>query len=244
MTTGKKVNLDYVAIEVITKNATKDNDPSMGLFRGIRSRALKEGADEKSKLTYWYLLTDMTTDERAMKGFSLDAFNILSTRVRYNNSEEVSVFKATDEDQKLAFDFLSDIVKAMEKENRMVDNDTEIINMNTYKNVPDSLSKKTTKTNTSGVDNKPKNWGGYPSYNTGQTSGTDWEAKRKEKERQEKLRQTPTVIKRKNKLPSEKMLEKMREKVLEIAAGTYEVSIPEEPKACQDAKKTLPKKVA
>ena len=106
----------------------------------------------------------------------------------------------------------------------MLENDSEVVDLDKYKDLPYDLEKATTTTDAS------KAGAGYNSYanrnvSTAVGGTTDWEKKRKEEEaekaRQEKLRFTPYLIKRAGDLPASQTLLAMKKKVIELASGEY-----------------------
>jgi hypothetical protein len=129
------------------------------------------------------------------------------------------VFKSSDEDQTLALEILGAVLDTLREEKKMLENDSEIVDLDKYKNLPYDLEKPATAIAGAAVS------AGYNNRNIGYSTNTDWEKKRKEEEaekaRQEELRYTPYMVKRVSGLPNSESLKLMKAKVAEISAKTY-----------------------
>ena len=150
-------------------------------------------------------------------------------------------------DQVKAIDMLGIVLEEFQKEKRMIDNDPEIIDVKTFTEVPEEFfSKEKDKTNNAAANTGVYNYGNmYNSNNCGYQSN-DWqekEAKRKkQKALEDKLRQIPTLIKRKDVqlLPELKILNRMKRKIAAIASGDYEFKLidPDPKDTFEDEKKS------
>lgn len=223
MTTPTQIN--FVVVELFNKEGNINTKPELGLFRGLRLRTEKKLMDEggvKSKLGLLNLiLLGQAGQNNTLNGFSHDFYKVMSIRLGYGMTKEFMIFKSTDEDQKLALEILSAILDTLREEKKMLDNDSEIIDLDKYKDLPYDIGKETATTNTAGVGVGTTNYG---SRNVSTTT-TDWEKKRKEEEaekaRQEVLRYTPYMVKRVSALPDSEILKAMKAKIQQIAAKTY-----------------------
>ena len=124
-------------------------------------------------------------------------------------------------------ELLSEALKEFQTEQRMVDNDPEIVDIKTFDEVPQEFFSATKTVVGTGVNKTAGQTYGYAGFCGYQDdSWKEKEAKRKaEKERQDKMRTTPTKIKRKDALPALKVLNAMKKKVAAIASGEYEVTL-------------------
>jgi hypothetical protein len=225
MATNKSKRLKYLGIEMLKKDASKSATPEVGLFRGLRERSDDSGTEAK---TIRLILLGTKDKENDLKALNLAVFNVLSMKMLYGDTKELIVFKANDADQTAAMELLEASLKEFQEEKRMVDNDPEIVDISTFDDVPQEFfsPKKETKSTTQsyGYGNT------YGGMGTGGANGTyqndDWKAKQaerdKQKEKEEKMRWTPFLIKRKTEIPQLKILNSIKKKVLALAAGVYE----------------------
>jgi len=240
MTTGNKKEhrLKYLGVEMLRTDANKSSKPDVGLFRGLRERSEGEG---KAAKVIKMILLGTKDKENDLKALNLDLFNVLSLKMLYGDTKELIVFKSSKADQDQAMELLESALKEFQTEARMVDNDPEIIDVKTFEDVPKEFfspqKAAVGRTNLNGA-------GGFGIYSSGCGYQDDtWkekEAKRKEeKERQDKMRLTPTNIKRKGELPSLKILNSMKKKVAAIAVGEYEEKLVDpDPKDTFEEKKS------
>jgi hypothetical protein len=224
--------IDYVVVELFIKDGTINTKPELGLFRGLRLRTEKK-PDDTSKIGFLNLiLLGQVGQNNTLNGFSHDFYKVMSIRLGYGVTKEYMIFKSTEDDQKLALEILGAILDTLREEKKMLENDSEIVDLDKYKNLPYDLEKATTTTNTAGAG---VGYNNYSNRNVGSTT-TDWEKKRKEEEaekaRQEVLRYTPYMVKRVSQLPDSALLKSMKEKVAAISAKTYKAPELPEIKEC------------
>ena len=226
MTTGNKTQrLKYLGVEMLKSDANKSSKPEVWLFRGLRERSDGEGAAAK---VIKMILLGTKDKENDLKALNLDLFNVLSLKMLYGDTKELIVFKSSKEDQDKAMELLSEALKEFQTEQRMVDNDPEIVDIKTFDDVPQEFFSATkTVVGTGGVGKGAGQSYGYAGFCGYQDdSWKEKEAKRKaEKERQDKMRTTHTKIKRKGGLPALKILNAMKKKVAAIASAEYEVEL-------------------
>jgi len=234
MTTTKR--LKYLGIEMLRTNATKSSSPEVGLFRGLRTRTDGEGATAKILRLIVLGIKDKENDIRAL---NLDVFNVLSLRMSYGDTKELIVFKANDSDQKKAMELLELALGEFQTEKRMIANDPEIVDIGTFEDVPpEFFSPEEKKGNLAANYNNMYSQCGHQN-----DSWKEQEEKRKEKKAlEDKMRQTPTLIKREDaeKLPGLKVLNAMKKKVNAIASGEYDGKLvdPDPEDTFEDEKKT------
>jgi hypothetical protein len=207
---------------MLRNNATKSSKPDVGLFRGLRVRS---GGEGKSVKVLRMIILGTKDKENSIRALNLDVFNVLSLKMLYGDTKELIVFKANEADQKKAIELLELALEEFQKEKRMIDNDPEIIDIKTFDDVPKEFFSE---------EEKKADSSASGAYNYGNVYGTgcghvntSWQEKeeerKKQKELEDKLRQTPTLIKRgaKDDLPSVKVMNAMKKKVAAIAAGEY-----------------------
>jgi len=234
--------LKYLGVEMLKKDATKNSTPEVGLFRGIRERSAGEGTAAQ---TLKMILIGAKDKENDVRALNLEIFNVLSLKMLYGDTKELVVFKASDADQKEAMDLLEAALKGFQEEKRMVDNDPEIVDIATFEDVPQEFfsPQETKKANTGTQSN---NYGyGVGGMGACGYQDTDWKAKQAEREEKKKkedeMRWTPTLIKRKGALPALKTMNALKKKIAAIAAGEYDVPLVDpdpEDTVDEDGKKT------
>ena len=208
--------IKFIAVELLKKGSTTAASVEYGLFKGIKMRS---NGDQDVPKIISFLLIEKATETDSIQGFNLDVFNILSINSRYDDTKELIVYKASETDQKIAVKTLEGFFDRLLKDERMVKNDPEMIDVKSYTNIPGEIKKQ-----------EPvypiKNAYGALGYNS---NTSDWQKKRdereKEEKRQEALRKVPTVFKRKGETPGIKSLNLMKKKILAISEGEYESAI-------------------
>lgn len=246
MTTGNSTNrMKYLGVEMLRKDAIKSSKPEVGLFRGLRERSDGKGVDAKNiKL----ILLGTKGKENDLMALNLAVFNVLSIKMMYSDTKELIVFKNNDVDQGKAIELLEVALEEFQKEKRMVDNDPEIVDIKTFENVPKEFfapQKNADVGNNYGYGVGGGMYGGGGGTYQG-NNNSDWKKKQEEreaeKERQEKLRQTPSTIKRTSELPSLKVLNAIKKKVAAIASGEYDNALVDpDPTDTVEEKKTAVK---
>lgn len=232
--TNKSERLKYLGVELLRDGATQSSPVESGLFRGIRERA----STSDNKTTLSMILLGKKDRPNDVTLYNMATFNVLSLKMMYGDTKELIVFKKSKEDQEKALELLSAAAQEFQAEKRMVDNDPEIVNVETFLDVPDEFfagqasASKSAVGPTNTASNYPRtSYGQGYNYNQGHNQNSDWQKKeeerKKEKERQEKLRWTPTLIKRKGDLPSIKAMNAIKKKIEMIANKTYSCEVPD-----------------
>ena len=211
--------LKHVGLELMRNTASSTDKPEAGLFRGIRVRS-------DDNLTLKLVLLGHKDKPDNIRAVNSAVFNVMTITLVYGQTKEMIVFKNTEDDQKLAYGMLDDVVKILKKESMMLTNDPDIVDVTKYDDVPDEFFSAQKESSASASTAKTYNTG--TNYNTG--GQTDWQKKqeqeKKEKERQEKLRWTPFTFSRKTEKPQLKDLNAMKKKIAAIAAGEFERAMP------------------
>lgn len=212
MLTTDMTNLKYVAVEVIKNPGTKLIDVECGAFMGILEHKNTTGV-----ITSFIALQNT---ENSVRLYNLAEYGIMTIQAETVDMKYMTVFMKTD--QKEAVSILKQIVAAMKAEQRLIalKPDNELINVDSYKAMPDSVLTGSNLSTT--VVNKTKITGVTTDsntvingYNTGY-AGCNYSAPK------------PTVLnfKRKGKLPAEARLAKMHEMVVALASDAYEIKVP------------------
>lgn len=188
-------NIEYVAVEIIDKEALSENcEVITGLFKGL---AILENDDVKQ------LFILVAGPKDAVDIYSFKYYNVMTLIVLGKDTKAMTYFTLASEDQKVALEILKSVVVKMYAENRMLEHDPDIIDISTFKNVPDDI-RKSHKTASRTQDN----------FSTANTPYV-----RKDPE--------PSVIKRmETKKPTKKILLDMITKIVNTKKGTFTVILP------------------
>ena len=236
--------IKYATVEALKKNATRASTPESGLFKGIKIRSEKK--EQEAKVVQ-FLLLGGSNNVSDLSALNLDdTYNVMSIKMQCGDTKELMVFKANDVDQEKAIETLKSIVRELAADKRMVANDPEIIDVETYADLPaEFANKNVAKADIVGANNTNKVYddkyykdggglgglGGLGGVGGCHYDSDDWqkkqEAKAAEKERQDKMRETPALIQRSGEKPQLKQLNIMKKKVAMILAGEYTTKLPD-----------------
>jgi len=204
--------IDYVALEVIRKKATKASDIDCGLYMGVCCRKDTKNVEHN-------VLTVLTS-KNSLRLYNLSEYNVVTIDVVADETRYMTVFTNELLDQVEAGLLLKEITTVLDKDNRLYTNDVhkELINVETYREWPAIVLEGRDLTSKSGTSN------------TGTTTATENPV----------YSHTPyvppvekvpevTVIKRKGKLPSIDVLTNMRDKVILLGLGqfTFKLFVPD-----------------
>jgi hypothetical protein len=194
-------SIEYVAIEIIDKKASPENcEVITGLFKGLTIL-------ESNNVKQLFILVAGPKD--AVDIYSFKYYNVMTLIVLGKNTKALTYFTLSVEDQKVAIEALKSIVVKMYAENRMLGQDPDIIDISTFKNVPDDI-RKAHKTSSKVQSN----------INTPQQNVPCTSYVRRDPE--------PGVIKRvKTKKPTKEALINMITKIADIKKGTLTIALPE-----------------
>ena len=192
-------NIEYVAIEIIDKEAQLQScEVVSGLFEGL---AILENDNVKQ------LFVLMSGPKDAVDVYSLKYYNIMTLVILGKDVKSMTYFTLDTEYQEVALETLKTIVIKMRAENRMVKNDPDIIDISTFKNIPDYV-RKSQKTTSKIQDSN------YPLQNNVNASYV-------------KRDPEPSVIKRtKTKKPTKKALLDTITKIANIKKGVFAITLP------------------
>lgn len=211
-------NLKYVAVEVIKNPGTKIIDVECGAFMGIVTHKNDFGGDATFVV--------LQNTERSVRMYNTAEYGIMTIQAETVDMKYMTVFMRTD--QKEALETLGKIVDVMKSEQRLfaVRPGNELINVDTYKDMPDvvlignnlssSITDRATTNNNTGSSTNTSKSGGY-SYGAGYNSTHSYTTPVK-----------PTVLsfKRKGKLPAADKLTRMETLVKTLKEAGAELKVP------------------
>jgi len=213
-TIQQQCKIKYIYVEMIFNKENK-YDVVAGLFKGI----------VKKKDEVFILLHGV---KNATIILNTNFYNIMSVEILEKDYKNMTYLTSEDNDQKMAFQLLGESNEMLLKHNFGLKNDTKIIDIEKYKDVPSnymdgkSINKDITKSDESGTKTS-----------TFSSSGNDYKPKSSSnatiyRRHQTKDEKTPAIISRaESKKPTKSDLELMRERIEQIKKGTYEHVLPE-----------------
>lgn len=204
-----ELEIKYVLIEMIENDETKMAHASIipGLFKGVR--------------IYQPPKEDMLILVKSNKGETIhllntNKYNILSLQKFDGYTKIIHCFRATEEDQKLAIIAILEVIKELGDAGRTVENDDNIIDTSTYKNVPDDIT--IIKHSSAASINAHRNKAIHSQYKApARQPNVVNTVVNKEPE--------PKYFKR-NRKATEAALARMQKKIDDIKKGTYQVKLP------------------
>jgi hypothetical protein len=209
------VAIKYVTIELLmsdTENPSQIFDDKERLVYGLLNGIKTNYATTKSTFI------SVKTSDDVIELCSTDVYNIVSLEIYNGQERDITFFKSHEDDQKVAFGMVTNVVEELKKEGRTAENG-DYIKIDTYSDVPKDLTTspavsvgsavKTTTTNTASKSI------GAVTGNTSTSSNTSYNAKKE-----------PALIKRTTKKPTKIALEKMKQAVMAISEGTHVPNIP------------------
>lgn len=207
ITEGKRIK--YIVVEMLMKeHMYKDNIElgkkiECGLFKGLD---ISVKGNEKN-------ITDVTSKVILYNGigttttyYDIENFTIVSFEIFDGLSRDIIFYRNCDKDQDVAFNNLADVLNLMQDAKRVLTN-KDIIDVDSYENVPAILGKEktfSTAKNYSHLNHSIKNI---------TNNSTTYTSKRE---------RTATVLKRTSKQPTWEALQKMKEKILQISKSEYD----------------------
>lgn len=192
-------NIEYVAVEIIDKKGTPEDCKIItGLFKGLATL-------ENNNTKQLFIL--MTGPDNAVDIYSFKYYDIMTLIACGKETKAMTYFTLSTDDQKHALEALKNIVIKMYAENRMLEHDPDVIDISTFKNIPDNIKR------LQKVFCKVSN-------NTTQHNEITTSYVKKDPE--------PSTIKRiKTKKPTERVLFEMITKIANIKKGTLTITLPE-----------------
>jgi len=209
-------DLKYVIVEMIENNQEKAVSRSIrsGLLKGIKPH--KHTVKDKEKND---VLIVLSSKENVLYLLNLSYFNILSIKKSDGASKIATYFRANEDDQSKAFSIIADIVLGMHAAERTDKNDCNLINLETYTDLPDDFTTIKADDDTSTVS-KSSTYNPTGNRNIGARSTVNRSAV------VEKDEVKPQFFKRGSKKPSEDALKEMDKRIKEIASGKLEIKLP------------------
>ena len=198
-------DIKYVLVEMIENDMTKMSGESIisGVFKGIR---VYDPPNEDMLI----LLEDKKKEVTHI--LNINRYNVLSMQKFDGYTKILHCFKATEEDQKLALDKLADVIEELNKVDRTIEGDDNIIDTNTYSDVPEDVTVIKNISDTSTASKNPI----YSGHRANKTTPIRTVVNKDPE---------PKFFKR-SKNASKEALEKMEKKIMEIKAGTYQMKLP------------------
>lgn len=211
----KESPIKYVVIEMIKANETKLLSSSIivGLFKGLRVEDMSGEKNVEKEQTF-ILLEDK---DKAFHAKALDYYNIMSFEVYDGATKVLSFYRASKEDQETAFDQAAQIINELHAAQRTLAAEESVIDISTYSNIPTVYG--------SGVINRSaaiqtgSRFQGAGNKNNIHTQHDSSRWVKKDPE--------PYLIKRSGKKPTAAAMKAMRDKVIQLGAGNYVVTLPE-----------------
>lgn len=205
-------DLKYVIIELIENDQKKAVSESIkvGLLKGIKPHRQKEDKSD--------VIIVLEDKDEVLNLLNLKLYNILSLQKSDGITKISNYFRASEEDQSMAFDIIAKIMTDMHEAGRTDKNDSNLLDLTTYSDLPDDFANtkiedKTSTKNSSPVYNKPAT----PARSTigGKKVVAPVEPKVE-----------PKYFKRGSKKPTEEALKEMEKRIKDIASGKFKVELP------------------
>lgn len=218
--TTKGDSIKYVVLEVLMNNVAEisqiwedQKDKVLyGLLKGLENR--KEVGKEEEK----FIL--IRGSDKVTRVCNLEVYNILSLEIYDGIERDITFFRSSEEDQEAALQMISEVVELL-KEAKKTLGTTDLIDVDKFTDIPKDFTGESDKSNSTAnvVGGKYGATQHGTQYNKNTTAYNQANTyTRPEKE--------PTSFKRTSRKPTKIFLEKMRESVLAIQAGNYELNIP------------------
>lgn len=214
-TKKKESPIKYVLVEMIRSNETKLLSSSIivGLFKGLRSENMATAEKEKKEQLF-ILLEDKN---KALRALALEYYNIMSLEVYDGATRVLSFYRASTEDQALAFDQAAQIINELHEAQRTLAADENVIDIATYSTIPSVY----------GTDDINKSPGTQTSSMFQGARSKDVIHHHRNTQSWQKKDPEPCLIKRTGKKPTKAAMDAMRDKVVQLNSGDYTVTLPE-----------------
>lgn len=221
---GAKVK--YIVIELVLHpdklekaGDGMDDVIKFGLFKGI-SKLAEPQTQQEFILVKPPKTANTVIDDKSMKAYAWDSYNVLSFEVFDGSVRHIAFFKAEDDDQKIADEMVRKVLDKMRDAGRMEADNKDFIDVKSYTQVPSAFSdpiKTTVSRGTQGAFHGQKStpgvgYGGgttHRSWSGGHTTTTtDYTRK-------------PFFFRRKSKPPHHSTLKKLFATLDKMDAGDY-----------------------
>lgn len=203
----------YVIIELIENDQKKAVSESIkvGLLKGIKPHKQKE-----SKSDVIIVLEDK---DGVLNLLNLNMYNILSLQTSDGTTKISNYFRANNEDQSMAFDIVAKIMTDMHEAKRTDKNDSNLIDLTTYSDLPDDFGG--TK-----VDGETSTKKVSPVYNKPSAPARSQIGGNRRVVAPVEPKVEPKYFKRGSKKPTEEALKEMEKRIKDIASGKLKVELP------------------
>lgn len=208
-------DIKYISIEAINKDDKDASAVISGLFKGLKVR--KNETTEADETFF------MVHDEKDSTFVLNNEFhNVISIEVLGETVRTMTYFMMTDEDQIAAGLLLSNLMESMVEKNMVLSNDTTMVDILKFKDVPEDILKGNTSAVKAGAHSTGKStYSGAKGVGTTHKPTTTTTYVRKES--------TPHLWKRRSKKPTEEALMTLSLKVTAMGEGKLKVKIPKLP---------------
>lgn len=206
----------YVIIELIENDQKKAVSESIkvGLLKGIKPHKQKENKSD--------VIMVLEDKDGVLNLLNLNMYNILSLQTSDGTTKISNYFRANKEDQSMAFDIVAKIMTDMHEAKRTDKNDSNLIDLTTYSDLPDDFA------NTK-VDDKTSDKSVSPVYNKPTVPARSAIGGNKGNRRvvaPVEPKVEPKYFKRGSKKPTEEALKEMEKRIKDIASGNLKVELP------------------
>lgn len=201
-------DIKYVLIEMIENDMTKMSADSIisGVFKGVR-------VYDPPKEEMLILLEDKKKEVTHL--LNTKRFNVLSMQKFDGYTKILHCFRATPEDQEAALNKIADVIEELNKADRTIDGDDNIIDTSTFTDIPEDITVIKNVSDSSATSTASKGSSIY-------TGNRQYTAPNRTVVNRDP---EPKFFKR-NKAANKEVLEKMEQRILEIKAGTYQLKLP------------------
>ncbi len=206
-------DLKYVIIELIENDQKKAVSESIkvGLLKGIKPHKQKGNESD--------VIMILEDKDGVLNLLNLNMYNILSLQKSDGITKISNYFRANDDDQSMAFDIVAKIMTGMHEAGRTDKNDSNLIDLTTYSDLPDDFA--STK-----VDDKASAKSESPIYNNPSPLGQSNAGVGRKVVAPVVPKVEPKYFKRGSKKPTEEALIEMEKRIKDIASGKLKVELP------------------
>lgn len=209
MSQKEATKIKYAAIEVIRNGAKSADDIECGAVMGICRRK-----DDKDVEIPFLAVVNSANSIRL---YNLNEYKIITLDILDDDTRYMTVYTNTVDDQDAAVQMIDQLVKQMEDADQLMVNDArkELIDVEKYTDMPDAVLEGNNLSDKVSKSDK---------FST--SSGTDYSTQHSTTTTTTYTKQVPTVlsVKRKGKLPSQDRLSAMRDKVVQLALGEFDIN--------------------
>ncbi len=219
----KAEDIKYVAVEMINKDDRDASAVIAGLFKGVKIRKNETTAADE---TFF-----MVHDEKDSTFVLNNEFhNVISIEILSEADKAMTYFMMTEEDQITAASMLSNIIKDLAKKKMVLENDSTMVDISKFKDVPENILKGNSTATKAGAHKAGAST--YSSTKIGTNTPYTPVAPYVRKE------STPHLWKRRSRKPTKEALMTLALKVSAIETGKLKIKIPKLPEDDENIKPT------